>query len=553
MQDNATELIRSLTSTAEALTPDKPNLITSCVAMTQQLRSLILSFHATLLRHLKFRSFIRRSIVVFPVCLTIIATLYFVVLGDIYVDTVESTFPYVSSASVDTEIPVLDTRPTNPERYFEDFASFCFGDKSSAMAFLQKHYEHASDADHVSPGSAVHPFLYHRWKVTLRNSSALDGKFISSISVKAKLIEQAPFPWPKVNSEPKVALRAIDFNDEMPEAWRTEDEIPSGSGGDMPSFMLSHLDYGPALNAKVTIRTALGESHNKNVGQIYRWDGQNWVSVPICYVGGPISIWKVAMEKEDSILGPREYPHEHLNVNGVPKSDGNKSLLEWPMYLALGDVEIVGGENKFRHGKYAYEKVVTLERLRELTDVSYKDLVFADLEYSSLSGAKYAITTTARLPGRVLLYARNERLLEFDPRIERHRAGVIETGLAPAAVSFDAILKQFVKPEDSGKGVDQISLDMDIDATQVGFRDTAAQSVMVDRFLNPEGQVCLYVRLFGLKTGRYECRVYVNGGIKKEFVADVLSPDVLRYDTIAAQEPISNAYRLRRRLIGDDE
>lgn len=326
-------------------------------------------------------------------------------------------------------------------------------------------------------------------KFLLKNKAASASYLVSTISAEVQRIEAKPFPWEKVIVTPNVRATS------------------QGNG-----VVFKDAGIGPALDFSCTGKTKSGMlSFTKIKDFLYK----------------------------DELSLQFDEPVEQVGIALVDKGRLRDSL-----FLQLqskdhakgpGEVFQVEGDGAW------YETVETLERLKQITTVSYKEELMLTWQYRSLRQEAHQDTIRLTLPETQAYYAKVETLRKGDPRVMRAELseGMRQDSKVQALqVDQARELIRVLQGEEPHvlKGIDLINQHIKLNTSNLEPNHTASNIENVDTILNPSGYVILYLTLDSPENGSYQVRVSINGNEVKRINIDALIPYSYTFDI---NDPVS--------------
>lgn len=205
---------------------------------------------------------------------------------------------------------------------------------------------------------------------------------------------------------------------------------------------------------------------------------------------------------------------------GIISVKENK-LLE-PLYLIKSDQSI--------------EKITTIDKLKQLTDISHNETMTIKYQYSSLDQQKYEESTDIKLPKNLVFYVRRQNLREINPQIDAQSfkakipsanySSILEV---PKIMMHDVgttIVPEVVREEvKSPEKIDVIVRNLEIKVNNLEPSQFASKLENIDQMISAEGYVIVNLKILQPKNGLYQVTLNLNGKQIREINVDTLIPD----------------------------
>ena len=192
--------------------------------------------------------------------------------------------------------------------------------------------------------------------------------------------------------------------------------------------------------------------------------------------------------------------------------------------------------------KDRYERIGTVTRLGEITDVQRTSAIEVEYSFEDLKKKPYSGQQTVALPAPIYWYRWSDELLSelpFEGPIAMAPASgdmppLINQGRTAASAYIDDAInlakELFGVSVEGPKGVGLIKADLEIDATDIpecGFDQAIAEPRTL---LQGGGFVSVNVNLDGPRNGRYRLRFLINGEERHALTLDMMVPSPLYFD-----------------------
>jgi hypothetical protein len=299
--------------------------------------------------------------------------------------------------------------------------------------------------------------------VTLRNPSRAEPLLIGSVTVHRRFIAAA-FPWQRVEDTPKVSIAQ-----------------------DRMGFMVGDSGVGPAINLQYAV----------TAGHV------------------AIASQKAAMLYHDTLEGSLWDTDTGILIRHVINE-----RLDLPFYRAA--MPHAAGATELCAGRW-FEQISTIPRLKQLTNVAFRDEAMLRARYESLRGIRRETTGRITLPLDQAYVRRKPELLEWNPCLpqppEPARPPKDITTVAPPPPPPLEILapKDVADPQ------------LIISTVRMDLKNDEQVTVLPEQILKPGGYLHLRLNLTEYENGLYEIEVRVNGERSYEFRLATLHPDEFRF------------------------
>ncbi|KAA3610433.1 MAG: hypothetical protein D8M58_05540 [Calditrichaeota bacterium] len=345
--------------------------------------------------------------------------------------------------------------------------------------------------------ASLNDFITNSFKTKLvyKNNNATKPMLVYKITTEIDHIDNTPFPWENLIVTPELKFSS-GRADNLPD----DDVNTSHPWISFGSFK----GIGPVIdlswNAKLeNISRTLNDSINVLHNSSSRFD---------------LSDFHIIEVYDDSLEG-------ELYLKDVEPPTDIQSLT-----LVQGEDDIYWFEyddNFFLYDSIWYEIIYSVDRLREITEVSEKLTI--NYNYYSLKGDLYSGSSDMKLSDS-LFYLSKRNLLIYDPR-EPVYATRVDASMATAA--WDLIEKFVGAPEYlyKPKGVDLL---VDTLVLDLNFEPKKSLSHNIDVIINPSGYVVAYILLDNLNNGVYNLNFQINENTISSFQFEYLKPDDFLFD-----------------------
>ncbi len=391
-----------------------------------------------------------------------------------------------------------------------------------------RHVRSHSTADESST-DRVHRQL---WRVILRNRSPYRSQFVGTIRIDLKFLRRLEFPWHLLSVTPDVQAGYESY------PWAIE---------------LINTGIGPAINLSWSLHTRDGFKLRQGEAWIVHDRKQHvpYLDPDFLYPTREINSWPVsplvgmaapspAAPGSDTSGARDATPTTPVNADQLNteterspearQSAHAPSLLARPIFLrhTSGVVDEMDLERFFVHDGIWYEVIREIDRLAEVTRVCYSTPAVLTINYESLAGPDHERHFAHDLPANVLYYVRTEHLLERDPR-EKRVETMTYTVQHEVPHSVVSIAQAIVLPSVQPDGIDLLVESFELDVHELTVGESRSQSVEVNQYINPSGQIVLYLLVTDPVNARYHAGVYINGEANHEFTVETFVPPVLRF------------------------
>lgn len=342
------------------------------------------------------------------------------------------------------------------------------------------------------------------WRVILKNSSPYRSQFIGTMRVDVQLSRLVHFPWELLTVTPNLHVQPLGLD----------------------QFELLNTGIGPALDISWLLRTPDGLALGRGIVPMVfdEPESVNYLTEDFRFPTGQVNCWPVVVADEPTPGNGRlpQAPADELEVPTAVR-------LLHPLFLRLPSEAIRTDDAEyFEYDGNWYETVWTVDRLAKITRVEYRTPAVTHVEYMSIAGRSDLHNAVHDLPAGVLFYVRADGLLERDPRLSILIAPEKRVKTATYSVARH-VAEAIAMPPVQPKGVDLLVKSVRVSLKNLAIGEQASKSIEINEYLNPSGQLVLYLVVSEPTNARYQTRVHANGEQVHSFSIRTFVPTVTRF------------------------
>lgn len=410
---------------------------------------------------------------------------------------VEALAPAAAYSTLQQDGAELVPQPDYLADFMAEFSKAYFGHPSQFEAL---YYDRSREGKPSQRRTLQH-------KLSLRNASHGQVRYLSSVEAVVEVGGEARFPWELLTVTPRISIKSSE----------------------QPPVVVSD-GIGPALDLSWQWRSGRGLVLSQGRQAVLHRAEQP------AYLRPEIGEREV---KDEALLAPL-----YLQLSAPPTTaDAARYLQVGPQSGRGQPTRDCGPPPPSQYGWY--EILRSPATVQAVTAIAYAEPWTLQTRYRALNQAQ---ETVKEEPGKLsrerLYFQRTARLFERDPRCGEGRDSdnLIDhldgPPLASLAMMF-AEEKAIVQP----KGVDLLTARLGLDLWQLASGRRLASSAELDGFLNPQGVLAVYLSLNMPERRRYRIALRVNGQPVASYHFAGLVPEFLDFHSEGETQAVA---RLRR-------
>lgn len=414
---------------------------------------------------------------------------------------IEGLQPAVAYRELTTPDADLLPRDDYLEHFLAEFSKHYFGHPSQ---FLSLYFDKPKDGKSTQRRSLLH-------KISLRNASHGQVRYVSSVDAVVQAEGPAEFPWRRLTVTPKVSV--------LPSA-------PSLPG--VP--LLKSEGIGPALDVSWEWRAQSGLLISQQ-------------TLPVFLRTERVAYPRESVSKVQVAAGGLVSPLFFKRTSAPSPHDPQRHLFVGPGMSRAGLPADCPAPPESQHGWY--DILTTPAALRAVTEVGHDEPWTLAVRYRALDTAHETVSQHAgRLRSDLAYYQQQPRLFDHDPRCGDgpDKDSVIDATEGSPLESLAMIFadeKAIAQP----KGVDLLTARLGLDLYQAPVGSRIAAAAELDGFLNPQGILAVYLTLNMPDRLRYQVTLRVNGQPAASYRFAGLTPEFLDFHSEGEAQAVA---RLRK-------